>query len=76
MQHSSDTATPDAIRFLMAKEVAEETRVPEATLAWWRHVGQGPAWFKIGRRVLYRRDELDKWLTEQMNAAPYSRGAR
>lgn len=53
-------------QYLLASEVSEELRVPVNTLAWWRHVGRGPRWFKPGgRRVLYRREDLDAWIAEQ-----------
>jgi predicted DNA-binding transcriptional regulator AlpA len=26
-----------------------------------RHLGQGPPYLKIGKTVLYRRDEFDEW---------------
>lgn len=49
-------------------EVAERLRVPEPTLRYWRHQGAGPPSFKLGRRVLYRRDDVDAWLARQVNA--------
>ena len=38
--------------------------VPTTTLQWWRTVGRGPAYVKIGRRVLYRKSALDAELTK------------
>jgi excisionase family DNA binding protein len=50
---------------LTVAEVAEMTRLSVGTLRWWRAVGEGgPASFKLGRRVMYRRAEVDKWLEE------------
>lgn len=34
------------------------------TLRYWRHIGYGPASFTLGRRVLYRRRDVDEWITE------------
>lgn len=49
--------------FLSTREVAAETGLSVATLENWRTRGIGPQWVKAGsRRVLYRRDELDRWL--------------
>lgn len=31
-------------------------------LAQWRHKGVGPAYYKIGRKVLYRGSDLNDWL--------------
>ncbi|MCX2934721.1 helix-turn-helix domain-containing protein [Mycobacterium sp. CVI_P3] len=39
------------------------TRVSPDTLRYWRHTGTaGPPSFKLGRRVLYRRSDVDAWL--------------
>lgn len=47
-------------------EVAEMTRTTPGTLRWWRHLGtRGPKSFRIGRRVMYRRGDVDAWLAAQ-----------
>jgi predicted DNA-binding transcriptional regulator AlpA len=47
-------------------EVSKVTRVPEATLRYWRHKGTGPKSFKLGpRRVMYRREDVEAWIEEQ-----------
>jgi DNA-binding transcriptional MerR regulator len=43
---------------LTIAEAAELVRAPVATLRCWRHLGTGPRSFRLGRRVLYRRDDL------------------
>ena len=53
---------------LTVAEVAEITRLPEATLRWFRHVGKGPKSAKLGRRVLYRRSDVTDWVDAQFNA--------
>jgi predicted DNA-binding transcriptional regulator AlpA len=51
---------------LTIAEVAEMTRLSVGTLRYWRHVGtEGPASFKLGRRVMYRRADVEKWLQEK-----------
>lgn len=35
---------------------------PPATLQWWRTVGRGPKYIKIGRRVFYRLSALDAFI--------------
>ncbi|WP_319457549.1 MULTISPECIES: helix-turn-helix domain-containing protein [unclassified Mycobacterium] len=42
--------------------------IPEATLRYWRHAGHGPASFKMGRRLVYRREELERWISAQETA--------
>ena len=36
--------------------------VPVSTLQWWRTVGRGPRFLKVGRAVRYRRADLDHFL--------------
>lgn len=36
-----------------------------ATMRYWRHVGEGPPSFKVGRRVLYRKIDVDRWVEER-----------
>lgn len=55
---------------MTTSEVAEYLRLPEATLRFWRHEGKtGPRAFRMGgRRVMYRRQDVDAWLMQQINA--------
>ena len=46
-------------------EASELLRAPVATLRYWRHLGTGPRSFRLGRRVLYRRDDLRAWIDAQ-----------
>ena len=50
---------------LTITEAAELLRAPVATLRYWRHRGTSPRSFRLGRRVLYRRDDLQAWVEEQ-----------
>jgi excisionase family DNA binding protein len=50
---------------LTITEAAELLRAPVATLRYWRHLGTGPRSFRLGRRVLYRRDDLYAWIDAQ-----------
>jgi excisionase family DNA binding protein len=50
---------------LTITEAAALLRTPVATLRWWRHQGTGPASFRIGRRVFYRRRDLEAWIAAQ-----------
>jgi Helix-turn-helix domain len=49
-------------------ETAAYLRTPVATLRYWRHLGLGPAGFRLGRRVIYRRGDVDRWLSERQHA--------
>ena len=35
---------------------------PCSTLQWWRTKGRGPRYTKIGRKVFYRRSDLDAFI--------------
>jgi hypothetical protein len=43
-------------------DVATELHVTVNTLANWRCLRKGPAFVKVGAKVLYPRDGLDAWL--------------
>lgn len=51
---------------LTITEAADLLRAPVATLRYWRHLGTGPRSFRLGRRVLYRRDDLQSWVEAQL----------
>jgi predicted DNA-binding transcriptional regulator AlpA len=57
---------------LATKQVSALTGVSEPTLRYWRHLGIGPVSFKLGRRVVYRRGAVERWIEEQEKAT--SRG--
>jgi len=50
---------------MTTNEVAERLRASEATVRYWRHEGTGPRSAKIGRRVVYRRADVEQWLEDQ-----------
>lgn len=50
---------------LTYSEVAALLRTPESTVRYWRHMGSGPTSFKIGRRVVFKRTDVDAWLAHQ-----------
>jgi DNA-binding transcriptional MerR regulator len=50
---------------LTIAQAAELVRAPVATLRYWRHLGTGPHSFRLGGRVLYRRDDLRAWIDAQ-----------
>lgn len=52
-------------QLLTRAEVAELLQVPEATLARWAYMGQGPTYFRVGRWARYRRSEVLAWLDGQ-----------
>jgi predicted DNA-binding transcriptional regulator AlpA len=57
----STEVTPRDI--LLLEEVSELTRLPKATLRFYRHRGEGgPQSFKLGNRVVYKRSDVLAWI--------------
>ena len=50
---------------LTPPELARELRMATQTLADWRYRRLGPRYIKRGGRVLYRRDDVDRWIESQ-----------
>ena len=42
--------------------------VPPDTLRFWRKIRTGPPHAKVGKRVMYRRVDLQMWVNEQFAA--------
>lgn len=59
-----------ARKVLLIGEVAERTRIPEATLRWYRTAApdRGPKSFKLGRRIAYYEDDVEAWMKAQYDA--------
>ena len=47
---------------LTTEEAAEYLHLSPRTLERYRVTGEGPKYLKVGRRVFYRRGDLDRWL--------------
>jgi predicted DNA-binding transcriptional regulator AlpA len=47
---------------LTTEEVAAWVRKPVGTMRWLRATGQGPRSAKLGRRVVYRRSDVEAWV--------------
>lgn len=61
--HNPDTGANSAGSMLLTvEEAADWMRLSPSYLNKMRVTGDGPPFFKPGRRVLYRRGDLDRWL--------------
>ena len=49
-------------KYLTTAEVAEELRTPIETIRYWRFIGKGPASFKLGRGILYAREDVEAFV--------------
>lgn len=66
---TSSGQSPQSVDFdelLDDKEVAALLKQRPQTLAGWRCDGRGPQFLKVGRRVLYRRVDVQIWLAGQI----------
>jgi len=64
-RRSPTNDAPEAKRMLIAEDAAAYLGLATQTLAKLRLSGDSPPYFKVGRRVLYERDELDAWLAQR-----------
>jgi len=49
-------------RLMTMAEVSDLLGIPVSTLYGWRHRGEGPAGYRIGRHVRYRREAVEAWI--------------
>jgi excisionase family DNA binding protein len=57
-------------RLMTLLEVSQLLGVPVATLYGWRHRGEGPTGYRIGRHVRYRRAVGEAWIEAQADQRP------
>jgi predicted DNA-binding transcriptional regulator AlpA len=65
------SAGQETAELLTVADVAEMTRLSAGTFRYWAALGEGgPASFKLGRRVMYRRADVEKWLDVSGHVIP------
>jgi predicted DNA-binding transcriptional regulator AlpA len=52
-------------QLLDQKRVAELLGISPRSMEGWRLTGDGPTYHKVGRRVRYRRSDLEAWLADR-----------
>lgn len=57
MDHSDKLLTPEEVSIHYFRGV-----VPITTLQFWRTRGEGPCFVKVGRRVFYRRSDIEAFV--------------
>lgn len=57
--------TDSNAELLTAQEAADYLRLAKSTLAKLRCIGGSPIYVQLGRRIAYRRAELDAWLAKR-----------
>jgi DNA-binding transcriptional MerR regulator len=58
---SAALAAADGPQWKTTDDVAARYRTVASTVRYWRHIGYGPKGVKVGRRVLYTEDELQRF---------------
>ena len=72
----SDRLSSILAGYLTPKELADAFGVTERTIARWHRHRQGPPRVTIGRKVYYRRESVNAWLTECERPEPRARATR
>jgi hypothetical protein len=52
-------------RNLSLPQAAVYVGTTPSNLRWYRHIGEGPASYIVGRRIVYDIADLDAWVAEQ-----------
>jgi excisionase family DNA binding protein len=52
-------------KLMSLTDVSEMLGIPVHTLYRWRYKGDGPAGYRVGRHVRYRREAVDAWLEQR-----------
>lgn len=53
---------------LTSSDAAEYLRVSVSTLKHWRRVGKGPAYYRFGTMVRYRKEDLENYVARAKNS--------
>ncbi|WP_198589227.1 helix-turn-helix transcriptional regulator [Mycobacteroides abscessus] len=61
---------------ITAVEFADMAGVTPATVETWRWRDYGPAFYRIGRYVVYSRPEVERWIAEVYHVGLESRAGR
>ncbi len=69
MSMQTESASDHQRRLLEIDDVCDLLHVSRSLMAKWRMQGRGPRFIKVGRRILYDRDELAHWLQLQMRSS-------
>lgn len=59
----SQSNSPDPERLFTVRDAASLMGLSPSTLNKWRLTGDGPHFVRLGSRVFYRRDELNKFIS-------------
>lgn len=66
---------PQTPEYLTTEEVATYARTSVDTVRYWRTKGIGPHGARVGRRILYRRSDVEAWVHARFEDAEQSPSA-
>jgi excisionase family DNA binding protein len=55
----------DTHELLTLDELSDYIRTPKATIYAWRKRRTGPVGHRLGRRLIFRRSDVDRWIADQ-----------
>jgi excisionase family DNA binding protein len=64
------------MELLTTYETAAYLRVPRQTLASWRHKQVGPSYMRIGKHILYSKNDLVQWVAARRITHPEREGKK
>lgn len=56
--------------YMTTQELAVLLRTSPETCRYWRHIGKGPRSFKVGRKVLYSRADVNQFIRDAQAEQP------
>lgn len=65
MVANDSSGVGNLLELLTLQQVAERYNIEENTLRYWRAQGTGPKSARLGRRVMYRRADVERWIDER-----------
>ena len=55
--------------YLDCVDLEQLTGTPASTWRYWAHINEGPPSFKLGRRRVWKRQDVVRWIAEQEAAS-------
>jgi excisionase family DNA binding protein len=66
VEEPGEVANSESHNVLSIQEVAKLLNVPVSTIYGWKRRGEGPPYYKVGRKLRYRKSDARKWLAEHL----------
>ncbi|MFL6046957.1 MAG: helix-turn-helix domain-containing protein [Propionibacteriaceae bacterium] len=70
VEEPGEVADGESQDVLSIQEVAKLLKVPISAIYAWNRPGVGPPFYKVGRKLLYRKSNARKWLAKHSSQYP------